>query len=92
MPNGTALELKLLPSCVAGEAGLDALVALLHGFLTLDGFFLQMDVVSSAMLRDAQRHPAHYPHLAVRISGWSARFATLGAEFQEMIIRRTEQG
>ena len=92
VPNGCALELKLLPSSVAGEDGLAALVSLLRGFLTLGGFFMQLDVVSSELLRDAQRRPEQYPHLAVRISGWSARFSTLGAEFQELIIRRTEQG
>lgn len=92
VPNGCALELKLLPSSVAGEVGLAALVALLRGFITLGGFFMQLDVVSSELLRDAQRHPDQYPHLAVRVSGWSARFATLGEEFQELIIRRTEQG
>ncbi len=91
VPNGCALELKLLPSGVAGEEGLAALVALLRGFLTLGGFFMQLDVVSSELLREAQRDPEKYPNLAVRISGWSARFNTLGEEFQELVIRRTEQ-
>ena len=40
---------------------------------------------------DAQEHPEKYPNLAVRVSGWSARFATLNKEMQEMIIVRTEQ-
>ena len=29
--------------------------------------------------------------VAVRISGWSARFVTLDQEWQEMIIQRTQQ-
>ena len=79
------------PASVQGEAGLKALVALLRGFIAVGGMFLQMDVISTETLRDAQRHPERYRNLAVRISGWSARFATLSAEFQELLIRRTQQ-
>jgi formate C-acetyltransferase len=91
LPNGTPLELKLHPSCVAGGKGLEVLVGLLRTFVALGGMYLQVDVVDSEVLRDAQRHPERYPNLAVRIAGWSARFTTLSSEWQEMVIRRTQQ-
>jgi formate C-acetyltransferase len=90
-PNGATLELKLDPGSTRGEEGLEALVGLLRTFIELRGFYLQIDVVDSAMLLDAQQHPDKYPNLAVRISGWSARFATLSKEWQDMIIARTQQ-
>ena len=43
------------------------------------------------MLLDAQRHPEKHPNLSVRIAGWSARFATLNKEWQDMVINRTQQ-
>ena len=92
LPNGTALELKLLPDHVHGEAGIAALIALLRSFVQLGGFFMHIDVISNELLRDAQRHPEQYANLAVRVSGWSARFVTLDERWQEMIINRTEQG
>lgn len=88
---GTALDIKLEPSAVEGEEGLDALESLLHGFLQLGGFFMQIDVLDNAVLLDAQRHPEQYPNLTVRISGWSARFVTLSREWQQMIIERSAQ-
>ena len=91
VPNGATIELKIHPESVKGEGGLQALVGLLRSFVALRGFYLHVDVVDSAMLRDAQAHPDRYPNLAVRISGWSARFATLRKEWQDMIIARTEQ-
>jgi formate C-acetyltransferase len=91
LPNGTALELKILPSSVEGETGLNALIGLMKTFLALGGFFLHIDVVSGDLLRDAQQHPEHHANLAVRVSGWSARFVTLNQEWQQMIINRTEQ-
>ncbi len=91
LPCGTALDLKILPASVAGETGLQALTGLMRTFVQLGGIFMQIDVVDGVLLRDAQEHPEKYPNLSVRISGWSARFATLTKEWQDMIIARTEQ-
>jgi len=91
IPNGCPLELKLHPSCCRGDAGLDAMVGLLRAFVALGGYYLQVDVVDSALLRQAQEHPEQFPNLCVRISGWSARFDTLDRDWQEMIIQRTQQ-
>lgn len=88
---GTALDIKLEPSAVEGEEGLDALEGLIAGFLRLNGFFMQIDVMDNAVLLEAQRHPEQYPNLTVRISGWSARFVTLSHEWQQMIIERSAQ-
>lgn len=91
LPCGTALDLKILPASVEGETGIQALSGLMRTFVQLGGIFMQIDVVDGNLLRDAQEHPEKYPNLSVRISGWSARFATLTKEWQEMIIARTEQ-
>ncbi|HRY68177.1 MAG TPA: pyruvate formate lyase family protein [Phycisphaerae bacterium] len=90
-PNGATVELKIHPDSVKDEAGLTALVALMRGFVRLGGWFMHVDVVDSAMLVDAQRHPEKYPNLAVRVAGWSARFATLDRQWQDMVINRTQQ-
>lgn len=90
-PNGATLELKIHPDTVRGEAGVEALVALMRGFVRQGGMFLHIDVVDSAMLIDAQRNPGKYPNLAVRVAGWSARFATLDKNWQDMVIARTQQ-
>jgi formate C-acetyltransferase len=89
LPNGVPLDLKLYPTSVSGEAGVETLIALLKTFVALGGWYLQPDVMDSDTLRDAQRHPERYPNLTVRVSGWSARFATLGKEWQDMVIQRT---
>jgi len=91
VPNGATIELKIHPDTVAGERGVDALVGLMRGFVKLGGLFMHVDVVDSALLIDAQRHPEKYPNLAVRIAGWSARFATLNKHWQDMVIGRTQQ-
>ncbi len=92
LPCGTALDLSILPQCLKGETGLQALVGLMRTFVRLGGIFMQIDVVDRDLLRDARERPEKYPNLSVRVSGWSARFATLARDWQDMIINRTEHG
>lgn len=89
---GTVLDLRLDPKAVSGERGITAIEGLLGAFLSLGGFFLQIDVVDNAVLLDAREHPENHQSLAVRISGWSARFVTLDKNWQDMVIARSIQG
>lgn len=91
LPNIGTVELKILPASLKGEKGANALVGLMKAFVKLGGCFMHVDVVDTAMLVDAQRHPEKYPNLSVRIAGWSARFATLDKQWQDIVIRRTQQ-
>ncbi len=91
LPGCCPLDLKIHPACTKGEIGIRAMTTLLKTFVQLGGPYLQLDVVDTETLRDAQKHPERYPNLSVRISGWSARFATLNETWQEMVIARTVQ-
>lgn len=91
LASGAALDVKLLPSFVAGEEGLEALIALIKGFVALGGFFMQPDVVDASVLRKAQEEPENYQTLSVRVSGWNARFVTLDREWQTMVIKQNER-
>ena len=90
LATGAALDIKLLPSSVEGEDGLEALISLIRGFVSLGGFFMQPDVVDSSLLLEAQAHPEDYQTLSVRVSGWNARFVTLNKEWQDMVIKQNE--
>lgn len=91
LPNGATLELKLHPTAVIDDEGLTALVTLLRVYCQLGGWYLNVDVVDSATMIEAQRYPERYPNFTVRVSGWSARFNTLSKEWQDMVIQRTQQ-
>ncbi len=91
VPNGAALDIRLLPADVKGKDGIVALCGLIRGFCELGGFFMQIDVADASILRDAQKNPENYPALAVRIAGWNARFVTLAKEWQDMVINNIEK-
>jgi formate C-acetyltransferase len=91
LASGAALDIKLLPSSVAGEDGICYLSSLIKSFVALGGFFMQPDVVDASILREAQQHPEDYQNLSVRVSGWNARFVTLNKHWQDMVIEQTEK-
>ena len=89
LPNGTVLDIKIHPKSLEGENGLGALIGLYRVFLKLGGIFMHLDAVDQATLLEAQKNPEKHRNLAVRVSGWCARFVTLNRDWQNMIIRRT---
>lgn len=86
---GTALDLQIYSGSVEGHAGIKALAALDRVFVNLGGIFMHIDVADTDTLLDAQINPDKHQSLAVRVSGWSARFVTLNEEWQQMIINRS---
>jgi len=89
---GGPLNLRIHPSAVEGEGGLTVLAAALRTYMENRGMQVQLNVVSSEQLRDAQAHPDRYRGLCVRVVGYSAYFVQMGRKAQEELIRRTEQG
>jgi len=90
-PNGCPLDLTLDSAFRSSPRRVELLAALLKSFIELGGWYLQVDVLDPAVLRQAQKEPDRFPNLAVRISGWSARFASLAPEWQELVINRVER-
>lgn len=89
--NGTAIDLKIDPVSVEGQEGIDAMVALYKTFIDKNCIFMHINVVDNKVLEDAVVHPELYQTLAVRVSGWCARFTTLSPEWQQMVIQRNAQ-
>ena len=56
-----------------------------------DGYHVQFNVLDTAILRDAQKHPENYRDLVVRVAGFSAFFTKLAPGVQDEIIARTLQ-
>ena len=91
-PGGAAINLRLSPSHVEGEAGLERLVALLKTYAAMGGEQLQVTVVDGETLRRAMETPEAYRDLVVRVAGFTAYFVTLKPELQREIVARAEAG
>jgi formate C-acetyltransferase len=87
---GTLLNMKFHPSALKTREDLQKLLALIKTYFGYGGKHVQFNVVDSKTLRDAQAHPESYPHLIVRVAGYSALFNELNRSIQDEIISRTE--
>jgi formate C-acetyltransferase len=89
--NNIAFNVKVIPA--AGdtqEKTVKDMSAYVKSYFGLGGMQMQMNVVTSAMLRDAMAHPENYRNLIVRISGYNAYFVTLNRDMQMELIERAE--
>jgi len=87
---GGGTNLKIHPSAVAGETGLKALSNLLKTYFNEGGQHLQLNLLDSQTLKEAQQDPEQYKTLSVRVVGYSAYFVTLSKKVQDDIIERME--
>ena len=87
---GGGTNLKLHPSAVKGSDGLEILSNLLKTYFKKGGQHLQLNIIDSSTLKEAQKYPDEYKALSVRVVGYSAYFVTLSRKVQDDIIERTE--
>ena len=87
---GTLLNQKFSPQFFEDEDSYSCLTALIRSYFSLDGHHIQFNVVNTATLRDAQKHPELHRDLIVRVAGYSDYFNDLGEDLQNEIINRTE--
>ena len=85
-PNGSVLDIRLHPTSVAGEGGLEVLTSLVRTAFDRGVFAVQFNIVDPTTLRAAQRDPEAYATLQVRVAGFSAYFCRLSKEVQDHLI------
>jgi formate C-acetyltransferase len=87
---GIVLNLKFLPDQLEGQ-NLPKFLTFLRVAFEQGIAELQINVVNSELLREAQLEPEKHRGLVVRVGGYSAYFNTLDANIQDEIIARTEE-
>jgi len=87
--NGTLFNLRFDPKGVQGEKGKDIIEGIVKTYFENDGFHIQINVVDTDTLREAQKDPENYRNIVVRVAGYMAFFTELNKMAQDTIIERT---
>jgi formate C-acetyltransferase len=87
----THMNMKLPPDQLKTRKGRDNVMNLVRTLFEHNGYHIQFNVLNTDTLRDAQKHPAKYRDLVVRVAGFSAFFTKLQPGVQNEIIERTLQ-
>ncbi len=88
--NGTLLNWKFPPECVAGDAGRDNLVGFIDVCFAKKIMHSQFNIMSTEMMKAAMKTPENYKDMLVRVAGYSAYFVELSKPLQLDLIKRTE--
>jgi formate C-acetyltransferase len=88
---GCAVNIRMHPSGIGDTDEIrKKWISLIDTYFKMGGEQIQPTVVSTEVLRAAQKDPDAYQDVIVKVGGYSAYFVDLGYEIQEEIISRSE--
>lgn len=88
LPSGTSQTITFNPSMLRDIEHKEKFKSYLRGYIENGGTCLQVNMLDTEMLKDAQIHPDNYKNLLVRVTGYNAYFTGIGKELQDEIIVR----
>lgn len=86
--NSAPLHLDIDADMVNRNGGIDALVALIKTHDEMGGTLINMNCITKDRIRRAHAAPDSEPDLVVRVTGYSAFFASLSKEYRQQIVDR----
>jgi len=86
--NTAPMQLDLDPGLGRDEVGRRNVKALIQSHFALGGTQININVLDKAKILEAHRDPLNYPDLIVRVTGFSAYFASLSPEFRQLVVDR----
>ncbi|MBQ8952586.1 MAG: pyruvate-formate lyase [Clostridia bacterium] len=86
--NSSPLHLDVDTDMLAKEGGIEALIALIHAHNHMGGTLINLNCLSKQTLMEAHADPSTHPDLVVRVTGYSAFFASLSKEYRQQVVDR----
>ena len=82
------MQIEMNPMLFPENAAIDDICSLIRTHFKLGGTQINMNVIDERKLREAHKNPETHPDLIVRVTGFSAYFASLSPEFRQLVIDR----
>ena len=76
------------PALQALEDDVEKVASLLRGHCELGGTQININILSKEQVLEAHKDPARFPDLIVRVTGFSAYFASLSPELRQFVVDR----
>jgi len=86
--NASPMQIELDPGLSRDKDGLAQVASLIKTHFKLGGTQINFNIVSKEQILAAHKDPSKFPDLVVRVTGFSAYFASLSPEFRQMVVDR----
>lgn len=86
--NTAPLQLEFDPQITSDENGVKIITNLIQAHFKEGGTLININVLDKQTLLKAHENPDLYPDLVVRVTGFTAYFASLSPEFRQLVIDR----
>ena len=86
--NTAPLQIEFDPHVSADEKGVDTVLSLIEGHFKQGGTLININVLDGEKLMKADENPDEYSDLVVRVTGFTAYFASLSPEFRQLVVDR----
>jgi len=86
--NSAPLHLDIDIDMLSKVGGVDALASLIHTHNQMGGTLINLNCLTKKILLEAHEDPHKHPDLIVRVTGYSAFFASLSKEYRQQIVDR----
>jgi len=86
--NAAPMQMELDPALSREEGGVDHVVNLIKTHFDLGGTQINLNIMDADKVLEAHEDPTKYPDLVVRVTGFSAYFASLSPRFRQLVVDR----
>jgi formate C-acetyltransferase len=86
--NPAPMQLDMDPMIARDEGGVETMVSLIRTHFDLGGTQINLNVMDREKVLEAHADPSRHPDLVVRVTGFSAYFASLSAAQRQQIVDR----
>ncbi|MDO5479360.1 MAG: pyruvate formate lyase family protein, partial [Clostridia bacterium] len=86
--NTAPLQLEFDPNLANDEAGIDTVTSLIEAHFENGGTLININILDKDKLLAANENPDLYPDLVVRVTGFTAYFASLSPRFRQLVVDR----
>jgi formate C-acetyltransferase len=86
--NTAPMQIELDPGLSKSNEDIEKVVALIRTHFELGGTQINMNILSKKAVLEAHKDPSSHPDLVVRVTGFSAYFASLSPEMRQIVVDR----
>lgn len=90
--NTAPLQIEFDPKLADDEKGIEVIERFILGHFEQGGTLININILDKEKLLEAHENPEQHPDLVVRVTGFTAYFASLSPKFRQLVVDRFLEG